>query len=96
MLNIFSNLAEATLPEHSRAVLLEARPFHSTTAPMHGHDHDDPNAVDVRVTYSLKDGEEKEVIGKTGQNLLRLGQKYDIPLEGACEGMRMLNLPCNS
>ena len=35
----------------------------------------------------MKDGEEKEVIGKTGQNLLRLGQKYDIPLEGACEGV---------
>ena len=88
MLNIFlkSGRSNAVRALAGRS-FWKARPFHSTTAPMHGHDHDDPNAVDVRVTYILKDGEEKEVIGKTGQNLLRLGQKYDIPLEGACEGV---------
>ena len=61
--------------------------FLTTTLKLHGHDHDDPNAADVKVTYILKDGEEHEVVGKVGQNLLRLGQKHDIPLEGACEGV---------
>ena len=79
MLKIFLNSGRSNA---ARALagrsLRKARPFHGTTAPMHGHDHDDPNAVDVRVTYILKDGGGEEVIGKTGQNLLRLGQKYDI------------------
>lgn len=88
MLKFFLNSGSvASARSFAGRSLRRARPFHSTAAPMHGHDHDDPNAVDVRVTYILKDGEEKEVIGKTGQNLLRLGQKYDIPLEGACEGV---------
>ena len=65
----------------------KAAHIHTTKGTFHGHDHDDPNAADVTVTYVLKDGEEHEVVGKVGQNLLRLGQKYDIPLEGACEGV---------
>ena len=62
-------------------------PFHGTPATFHGHDHDDPNAAPVTVTYVLKDGERITVEGREGNNILRLGQKHDIPLEGACEGV---------
>lgn len=62
-------------------------PFHGTPATFHGHDHDDPNAEPVTVTYVLKDGERITVEGREGNNILRLGQKHDIPLEGACEGV---------
>lgn len=27
------------------------------------------------------------VVGREGQNILRLAQKHDIPMEGACEGV---------
>jgi len=37
------------------------------------------------LTFIRKDGTEAEVEGKVGQNLLRLAQKNDIELEGACE-----------
>jgi len=37
------------------------------------------------LTFVKKDGEEVPVEAKVGQNLLRLAQKNDVPLEGACE-----------
>jgi|EP00505_MAST-04D_sp_SCG-Rhode-Island_P002093 ferredoxin-2, mitochondrial len=61
--------------------------FHTTRGAYHGHDHDDPNAKPVNVTYILKDGEILNVVGREGQNILRLAQKHDIPMEGACEGV---------
>lgn len=45
-------------------------------------DHIDESAADVKVTFINKDGSESQVVGKVGQNLLRLAQKNDIELEG--------------
>merc|ERR1711865_6292 len=38
-------------------------------------------------TFLLKDGAELNIVGREGQNLLRLAQQHDIPVEGACEGV---------
>ncbi len=51
----------------------------------HGDEHLDPDAKHVHVVFVRKDGSEKEVEGRVGQNLLRLAQKNDVELEGACE-----------
>ncbi|GBG30158.1 Adrenodoxin-like protein, mitochondrial [Hondaea fermentalgiana] len=51
----------------------------------HGDDHVNPNAKTVHLSFVLKSGEEVPVEAKVGQNLLRLAQKNDVPLEGACE-----------
>ena len=63
------------------------RPFTSTRVPRHGHDHIEENAADVNITFLLKDGAELNIVGREGQNLLRLAQQHDIPVEGACEGV---------
>ena len=55
--------------------------------PKNGNDDNANMWKDDSVFAVDQDGEEHEVVGKVGQNLLRLGQKYDIPLEGACEGV---------
>ena len=55
--------------------------------PRHGHDHIEENAADVNITFLLKDGAELNIVGREGQNLLRLAQQHDIPVEGACEGV---------
>ena len=61
--------------------------FYAATAPVL-HDHNDySGAAEVNVVYELKDGTEVPVKGFEGQNLLRLAQKHDIELEGACEGV---------
>jgi ferredoxin len=39
----------------------------------------------VHITFVRKDGSKTTVEGKEGQNLLRLAQKHEIELEGACE-----------
>lgn len=44
-----------------------------------------PRDCRINVTYVNKDGSETHVKGKPGQNLLRLAQKHDVELEGACE-----------
>mmetsp|Transcript_24342 Transcript_24342/g.52773 ORF Transcript_24342/g.52773 Transcript_24342/m.52773 type:complete len:143 (-) Transcript_24342:262-690(-) len=50
-----------------------------------GEEHVEPDAKTVHLTFVKKDGEEQQVEAKVGQNLLRLAQRNDIELEGACE-----------
>ena len=47
----------------------------------------DEQAAIVNVSFQLKDGTKIEIVGREGQNLLRLAQAHDIPMEGACEGV---------
>jgi len=51
----------------------------------HGSGDRDPDAADVHLTFVNKDGSEKEVHAKVGENLLRLAQRNGVELEGACE-----------
>lgn len=37
------------------------------------------------MTYVEKDGTRKTVIGKVGDDVMRLAQRHSIPIEGACE-----------
>lgn len=60
------------------------RPLYSAYR-YHGDEKLDPNAKDVTFYFTNKQGNKVKVIGKTGQNVLRVAQKYDIGLEGACE-----------
>ena len=43
------------------------------------------NVCRVRFSYIAKDGSEIPVVAKVGQNLLRVAQRNDVELEGACE-----------
>ena len=40
----------------------------------------------VRITYVLKDGTNKEIQGKVGDNVMYLAHHHNIEIEGACEG----------
>ncbi|PAA69141.1 hypothetical protein BOX15_Mlig006781g1, partial [Macrostomum lignano] len=52
----------------------------SSTAPA-----DAPAGPPVSVTVIDKSGKEHQVSGQSGENLLRLLQRYELPVEGACE-----------
>ncbi|KAE9420981.1 hypothetical protein Angca_002142, partial [Angiostrongylus cantonensis] len=47
----------------------------------------DPKSEDevVNITFVLRDGTEKKVRGKVGDNVMYLAHRYGIELEGACE-----------
>ncbi|KAJ1350224.1 Adrenodoxin, mitochondrial, partial [Parelaphostrongylus tenuis] len=47
----------------------------------------DPKSEDevVNIVYVLRDGTEKRVRGKIGDNVMYLAHRYGIELEGACE-----------
>eukprot|EP00803_Ostreobium_quekettii_P001649 evm.model.scf_49.12 EVM.evm.TU.scf_49.12 scf_49:125832-127822(-) len=47
---------------------------------------DDPNAPTIGVTFVERDGKERTVRAKIGENLLELAHRKEIDLEGACEG----------
>ena len=54
----------------------------------HSHGHVPEGDPDYEVTFRIrKTGETKTVPAYEGDNLLRLAQRHDIPLEGACEGV---------
>uniref|UniRef100_A0A1I8JDI3 2Fe-2S ferredoxin-type domain-containing protein n=1 Tax=Macrostomum lignano TaxID=282301 RepID=A0A1I8JDI3_9PLAT len=46
---------------------------------------DAPAGPPVSVTVIDKSGKEHQVSGQSGENLLRLLQRYELPVEGACE-----------
>ncbi|CAJ0587352.1 unnamed protein product, partial [Mesorhabditis spiculigera] len=50
-------------------------------------EHQDPKSEDevVNITYILRDGTEKHIRGKIGDNVMYLAHRYNIELEGACE-----------
>lgn len=61
--------------------------FHTQSPLRHGHGDYDENAPTVRIIFRKeKDGEQYECDAPVGIDLLRLAQKEDIDLEGACEG----------
>ena len=45
------------------------------------------NSAVVTINFKRRDGSMTVAKGKVGDNLLRLAQRYDIELEGACEGV---------
>ena len=40
----------------------------------------------VRVTFVNADGKRIEATGKPGESLLEVAHRFDVPIEGACEG----------
>ena len=48
---------------------------------------EDPSAPPghIPVKFILKDGKELDTLARDGEIALRLAQRYDIPMEGACE-----------
>lgn len=40
----------------------------------------------MKLTFILKNGEEREVSFSEGETILRVAEQNDIPLHGACEG----------
>ena len=55
----------------------------------HDHDHDKEGEIAeiVNINWQNRDGSVTSTKAKAGSNLLSLARKYDIELEGACEGV---------
>jgi len=49
------------------------------------HSHDDGVPGTIPVTFINRDSTKVETLGREGELALRLAQRYDIPMEGACE-----------
>uniref|UniRef100_A0A0K0DAV2 2Fe-2S ferredoxin-type domain-containing protein n=1 Tax=Angiostrongylus cantonensis TaxID=6313 RepID=A0A0K0DAV2_ANGCA len=67
---------------------LSVRLLSLTAAKHHGDfEYQDPKSEDevVNITFVLRDGTEKKVRGKVGDNVMYLAHRYGIELEGACE-----------
>ena len=79
-------LCRGLAPTHHRRrapVLAATRGDHS-----HSHHHHREGPPDVTIKWVFKkSGEAIETPAYFGENLLRLAQRHDIPLEGACEGV---------
>jgi ferredoxin len=57
---------------------------------MHSHDHDhghDDKAELVNINWKNRDGSITATKARVGSNLLSVARKYEIELEGACEGV---------
>ena len=59
-------------------------PFSSSLLRKHSEDPSSPPGH-IPVKFILKDGKEIETLARDGEIALRLAQRYDIPMEGACE-----------
>ncbi|KAH7101849.1 ferredoxin [Auriculariales sp. MPI-PUGE-AT-0066] len=73
-------------PIHSRPPSAQTRRLHSTPVRMHGIDRPAPG-TGIKLHFSDSKGSLiKTVEVNEGDNILDIGQEYDIDLEGACEG----------
>jgi len=84
MTTVFTEHA-GCVPLPNNSTLAIQSPVLQQQVRFHGDDHFDPDAKHVHITFVKKDGTEHEVEGRVGQNLLRLAQKHNMELEGACE-----------
>ncbi|CAI2352283.1 unnamed protein product [Caenorhabditis sp. 36 PRJEB53466] len=72
-----------------RTIFPQVRHFTMTAVRKTGDfEYEDPKSEDevVNITYVLRDGTEKKIRGKVGDNVMFLAHRYDIEMEGACEG----------
>lgn len=49
--------------------------------------HDDPTKETVTINWIRRDGSKMETKAYVGSNLLRTAQRYELEIEGACEGV---------
>ena len=69
------------------SVINRSTVFHAlSTSSVRSHS-EDPGAPPgtIPVKFILKDGGEVDALGRDGEIALRLAQRYDVPMEGACE-----------
>jgi len=60
-------------------------PMFSSSPPLlHSEDLSLPSGH-IPINFILKDGTVVNALGRTGELALRLAQRYDVPMEGACE-----------
>lgn len=72
----------------SKNVLTSLRYLSTSSSLYHGdYEWQDPKSEDeiVEITYVDKDGNEKKIKGKIGDNVLYLAHRHEIEMEGACE-----------
>jgi len=64
------------------------RSIHFSRTNFHGdYEWQDPKSEDevVNITFITKDNKKVPVRGKVGDNVMYLGKRYDVDIEGACE-----------
>jgi len=59
--------------------------FYTGVEKLHSHDDHNSTPGSVEVTFILKDDTRVQTLAREGELALRLAQRFDIPLEGACE-----------
>ncbi|KAJ1886718.1 Adrenodoxin-like protein 2, mitochondrial [Kickxella alabastrina] len=79
---VSSSSSASTRPSLSMAALLTA----SLRQQARGFSASAPATKDITVTFIEPDGNEVEVTGEEGTNLMELAHENDVDLEGACEG----------
>lgn len=81
-----------SLRSFTRVALRHCRPsriskFHATSIRWHGGPAVADDAPTVSVTFVQPDGTPQSVDARVGESLLQTAHRYDIGLEGACEGV---------
>eukprot|EP00937_MAST-01D_sp_MAST-1D-sp2_P007990 g7990.t1 len=61
------------------------RGFFGTARVAHGSDEHLEGQPTVHVVFETHKGEATRAAGRVGESLLRVAQRHDVPLEGACE-----------
>jgi len=61
-------------------------PFARGQRRWHGDDESVRNNPKVNLVFVRRDGSEFPVVAHEGESLLRAGQRYELEIEGACEG----------
>uniref|UniRef100_A0A8R1HWX2 2Fe-2S ferredoxin-type domain-containing protein n=1 Tax=Caenorhabditis japonica TaxID=281687 RepID=A0A8R1HWX2_CAEJA len=72
-----------------KPIISQFRPISMTNVRKTGDfEYEDPKSEEqvVNITYVLRDGTERKIRGKVGDNVMFLAHRYDIEMEGACEG----------
>ncbi|EFO90917.1 hypothetical protein CRE_20639 [Caenorhabditis remanei] len=75
-------------PQIKKSFTPQIRQFTTTNLLKTGDfEYEDPKSEDevVNITYVLRDGTERKIRGKVGDNVMFLAHRYDIEMEGACE-----------
>jgi len=72
------------LPVTSAVIFRPNRSLSTSPHWYHGHDEDKGPGT-IPIIFILKDGTEVTAMARDGEIALRLAQRYDVPMEGACE-----------
>lgn len=81
----------AALPRHCARRLVHQVRYNLTHTRWHGGPAAAPDAATVQISFRNNDGTLRTVEAREGETLLQTAHRFDIGLEGACEGGTCVN-----